>query len=72
MFWKKVNRGLLLGATLLIVLVVVIVVGEVRFKQEEPLIKERCEAYLADLCKLQCGVGGEIGKPLTAEALAAQ
>lgn len=68
MFWKKVNRGLLLGAALLVFLVGFIVVKEVRFRKETPLIKERVETYLADLCSLQCGVSGELGKTLSTEA----
>ena len=72
MFWKKVNRGLLLGALLLTLLVVVIVVGEVRFKQETPLIKERGLAYLIDLATLQCDPKGELGQPLSASEVARQ
>ena len=72
MFWKKVNRGLVLGAALLLFLVGFIVVKEVQFKKETPLIMERAESYLSGLCDLQCGVSGTLGEPLSAQAYSAQ
>ncbi len=72
MFWKKVNRGLVLGAALLLFLVGFIVLKEVQFKKETPLIMERAESYLSGLCDLQCGVSGTLGEPLSAQAYSAQ
>ena len=72
MFCKKVNRGLILGAALLLFLVGFIVVKEVQFKKETPLIRECAEAYLADLCSLQCGVSGQLGKTLPQNEQTAQ
>ena len=72
MFWKKVNRGLLLGAALLLFLVGFIVVKEVQFKKETPLIVERAESYLSGLCELQCGVDGTLGEKLSPQAQSAQ
>ena len=72
MFWKKVNRGLILGAALLIFLIGFIVVKEVSFEKETPLIKENVESYLSDLFKLQCNVDGELEKELSTESKEAQ
>ena len=72
MFWKKVNRGLILGVLLLAFLAGFIVLKEVQFRKETPLIRERAEAYLADLCAMQCGVSGELGKTLSKDVQEAQ
>ncbi|MBQ7173377.1 MAG: hypothetical protein IJR88_04600 [Clostridia bacterium] len=72
MFWKKVNRGLLLGAALLIFLIGYIVVQEVQFDREKPVIEDQCESYLTDLLDLQCNLQGEVGQVLPAATVAAQ
>ena len=68
MFWKKVNRGLLLGAALLIFLIGFIVAKEVQFRKERSLIEARAQSYLSEICDLQCGVSGSLGKELSESA----
>ncbi|MBQ7346458.1 MAG: hypothetical protein IJW55_00720 [Clostridia bacterium] len=66
--WKKINRGLLLGAVLLVGLVGFIVFKEVQFRQELPKIRESAEAYVQDLLALNVSLEGEeLGKDLTDE-----
>ncbi len=65
-FWKKANRGLLLGALLLVVLLTVIVVTEVSFRAQVPEIRATVQAYLKDLTALNLSPEGvSLGTSLT-------
>ncbi len=44
-FWKKANRGLLLGGVLLLAMTVFIVVKEVQFRREVPELRETVRSY---------------------------
>lgn len=46
---KKINRGLVLGAVLIVVMIFVIIGDNRRFKKEKPVIKERIGAFIDDL-----------------------
>lgn len=59
-FWKKVNRGLLLGAVLLVVLIVVAVVQTVSFRRQKPAIRQEVKSYVNDLLSVTYVVGEEI------------
>ncbi len=66
-FWKTTNRGLLLGALLLVVLFGVIVINEVVFWTEKPEIRETVEDYVSDLMAFNITPEDvELGKTLTA------
>ena len=65
-WWKKINRGLLLGAVLLIGLIGFIVFKEAQFQKEIPTIQDTAEAYIHDLLELNLSLEGEnLGKKLT-------
>ncbi len=66
-FWKKVNRGLLLGGVLLLGLVIMIVLRQVRFEKEVPEIKETAENFARELAQLnltpeRVSVGGKLSQ----------
>ncbi len=69
LFWKKVNRGLLLGAVLLVALVVLIVVQSVSFRRAKPVIRQEVKDYAGDLLEVMYAVGDRVepGSELTAE-----
>ena len=65
-WWKKVNRGLLLGAALLVGLIGFIVFKEIQFRQEVPKIQETAEAYVQEFLALNLSLEGEeLGVALT-------
>lgn len=51
-FWKRVNRGLLLGAVLLVVLIVMAVVQTISFRQAKPAIRQEVKSYVNDLLSI--------------------
>ena len=51
-FWKKINRGLLLGGALLLALTVFVVVKNVQFKKEAPVIASRAREAVVSLLEL--------------------
>ena len=59
-FWKKVNRGLLLGAALLLALIVLIVVQTISFRKAKPVIREEVRSYVSDLISVTFVTGEEI------------
>ena len=67
-FWKKVNRGLLLGAVLLVVLLVLIVVQTISFRRAKPVIRQEVKDYVGDLLTVNYAVGDPVepGSELTA------
>ncbi len=65
-FWKKTNRGLWLGLSLLAFLLIFAVVGHVRFRMEKPKIRELAKNYVADLLNVNAALGdANGGEPLT-------
>ena len=65
-FWKKVNRGLLLGGVLLLGLIVFIAVKEAQFRQEIPAIRENVEGCMQELLEINITPEGvEPGDSLT-------
>ncbi|MBQ8431864.1 MAG: hypothetical protein IJX28_03165 [Clostridia bacterium] len=67
-FWKKVNRGLLLGGILLLGLAVFIAVKEAQFKKEIPAIRENVEGCMQELLEINLTPEGvEPGDYLTEE-----
>ena len=58
-FWKKQNRGLLLGAVLLVVLIGFIVFKEVQFGREVPEIQESAKDFVEELLELNLSQEGE-------------
>ena len=73
LFWKKVNRGLLLGAVLVVGMIVFIAVGEARFRREQPAIRDLMREYLGATVELN-RVEGALAPDglLTAEQKTAQ
>ncbi len=72
-FWKKVNRGLLLGGALLLGLIVMIVIREVRFQKEVPEIEEVATSYIEEMVKLNLAPEGlRVGESLTQAQLDAK
>jgi len=49
---KRVNRGIVLGLILIIVMTGYVIMGNIRFQKEKPLIKETIENYISDFDKL--------------------
>ena len=72
MFWKKVNRGLLLGGVLLVGLIVFIVVKEVQFRREIPVLRETARDFLGATVEMNRieGTVGEDGKLTDAQKAA--
>lgn len=70
-FWKKANRGLILGGALIVILLAVLLVGELRFRAETPVIADRaCEA-VASLLKLNISPeDAQLASPLSESARA--
>ncbi len=65
-FKRKINRGLLLGAVLLLGLAVFVIVGEVRFRQQVPDIRKTVQAYVNSLPELNTlPADGKVGEVLT-------
>lgn len=65
---NKINRGLVLGAVLLIGLICFIVISEVRFSSEKPLIADRVQNYIKELAELSVSDDGTaVGHKLTEE-----
>ena len=60
LFWKKTNRGLWLGAVLLLALVLFIVIGEVRYSFQKKEIRETAKDYVQALLSVNLAEG-ELG-----------
>ena len=54
------NRGLLLGAVLLLVLIVLAVVQTVSFRMQKPVIRDAVRSYVNDLLSVTYVVGDEV------------
>ena len=64
--WNKINRGLVLGAVLLIGLCGFIIFKHMQFQSEIPLVREQVKAYVNGLLTLNLSPDGtELGEPLT-------
>jgi len=64
--WNKINRGLVLGAVLLIGLVGFIVFKHTQFQREIPTVREQVKAYVNGLLTLNLSPdGAEVGSALT-------
>ncbi len=57
-FWKKANRGLLLGALLLVTMISFIIVKNVQFRSETPEIEAIAQAGLEELLALNAAPDG--------------
>jgi len=67
-FWNKANRGLLLGAVLLIALIVFIIVKEVQFRTELPEIRGTVKESLQAMLEVNIAPeGAQLGKAWSAE-----
>ena len=60
LFWKKTNRGLWLGAALLLALVLLIVISEVRFNFQKKEIRQTSKEYVQALLSVNLATG-ELG-----------
>lgn len=66
LFWKKVNRGLLLGGVLLLGLIVMIVVHNLRFSMEKDDILKISEDYVQTMLNFnQLSKNATVGEKLT-------
>lgn len=64
--WNKINRGLVLGAVLLIGLCGFIIFKHMQFQSEIPLVREQVKAYVNGLLALNMSPNGaEVGSALT-------
>jgi len=45
---KKINRGIVLGIILFIIMTIYIIIGNIRFQKEKPLIEETIRNYISD------------------------
>ena len=67
-FWKKVNRGLLLGALLIVLLLVFVIVKGVQFRAEIPKIRAVAVEGFEELLALNLAMDGQhTGVALTSE-----
>lgn len=69
---EKTNRGIVLGALLLVGLILFICVKEIRFRQEIPDIRSQAQAYVEELLQLNVtpeGIGPEVSLTKEQKAL---
>ena len=64
-FWKRTNRGLWLGAILLVLLIGFIVFKQVRFTLEKPQIRETAVTFVTELLEINKVPDAVPGKTLT-------
>lgn len=62
LFWQKTNRGLWLGAILLIALVLLIIVTEVNFGLQKKKIRDVAKEYAQAVLSVNLVPGGELGE----------